>query len=244
MPERVLHVRGHRPDRLRRERGFSPALGDGGSWWRVKRGWKRAMEGNMATFSARHGDAPRRGVAHGSSAAVAVPFWQTLTLGLVTALFGIVVLAWPGETLRVLGALVGVWLIVAGVMRVASALAEHHGLGRRILTGVVGAALIVGGVACLRNVANGVVVLALIVGLAWLLTGLSEIGIGLMTHGRSRLWLTTMGVASLVAGIVFVVWPGASLTAMVLLTGISALVIGCVEIAIAIIMRRDAATAT
>jgi uncharacterized membrane protein HdeD (DUF308 family) len=196
----------------------------------------------MATFSARHGDAPRHGVAHRSTAAV--PFWETLTLGGVTALFGIVVLAWPGETLRILGALVGVWLIVAGVMRVAAALVEHHGLGQRLLTGAVGAAMVVGGVACLRNVASGVVVLALIVGLAWLLTGVSEIGIGLMTHGRTRVWLTTMGVVSLVVGIVFVVWPGASLTAMVLLTGISALVIGCVEIAFAFIMRREAAAVT
>lgn len=194
----------------------------------------------MTTFSARHGDAPRRGVAHGTADTVAVPFWQTLTLGAVTALFGIVVLAWPGETLRVLGALVGIWLIVAGVMRVAAALAEHQALGRRLLTGVVGAAMVVGGVACLRNVANGVVVLALIVGLAWLLAGVSEIGIGLMTHGRARVWLTTMGVVSLVVGLLFVVWPGASLGAMVLLTGISALVIGCVEIAFAFIMRREA----
>jgi uncharacterized membrane protein HdeD (DUF308 family) len=191
----------------------------------------------MATFSARHG-----GVAHKTRTTAAVPFWQTLTLGVITALFGIVVLAWPGETLRVLGALVGVWLVVAGVMRTAAALTEHHGLGRRILTGVVGVAMIVGGVACLRDVADGVVVLALIVGLAWLLTGVSEIGIGLMTHGRTRLWLTTMGVASLVVGLVFVVWPGVTLTVMVLLTGISALVIGCVEIACAFIMRRDASS--
>lgn len=194
----------------------------------------------MATFSARHGDAPRRGVAHGSAAAVAVPFWQTLALGVVTALFGIVVLAWPGETLRVLGALVGIWLIVAGVMRVAAALTDHHALGRRLVTGLVGAVMVVGGVACLQDVADGVVVLALIVGLAWLMTGMSEIGIGLMTHGRARVWLTTMGVASLVVGLVFVVWPSVSLAAMVLLTGISALVIGCVEIAFAFIMRREA----
>jgi uncharacterized membrane protein HdeD (DUF308 family) len=197
----------------------------------------------MATFSARHGDAPRRGVAQSSSATAAVPFWQTLTLGVVTALFGIVVLAWPGETLRVLGALVGVWLIVAGVMRVAAALTEQHGLGRRMLTGLVGAAMVVGGVACLRNVANGVVVLALIVGLAWLLTGISEIGIGLMTHGRTRKWLVIMGVVSLVVGVVFVVWPSLSLATAVLLTGISALVIGCVEIAFAFIMRREVAKA-
>ena len=116
-------------------------------------------------------------------------------------------------------------------------------LGRRLLSGVVGAAMVVGGVACLRNVVNGVMVLALIVGLAWLLTGMSEIGIGLMTHGRTRLWLTTLGVASLVVGLVFVVWPGGSLTAMVLLTGISALVIGCVEIAFAFIMRREVSAA-
>ena len=41
----------------------------------------------------------------------------------------------------------------------------------------------------------------------------------------------------------FVVWPGVSLAAMVLLTGISALVIGCVEIAFAFLMRREAAAA-
>ncbi len=192
----------------------------------------------MATFSARHG-----GVVHGSSAAV-VPFWQTLALGVVTALFGIAVLVWPGETLRVLGALVGVWLVVAGAMRVAAALTEHHGLGRRLLTGVVGAVMVVGGVACLRNVATGVTLLALVVGLAWLLTGISEIGIGLMTHGRTRRWLTTMGVVSLVVGLVFVVWPSASLAAIVLLTGISALLIGCMEVVFAFMMRRDAAAAT
>jgi uncharacterized membrane protein HdeD (DUF308 family) len=188
----------------------------------------------MATFSARHG------VVHGSPSTAAIPFWETLTLGVATALFGIVVLAWPGETLRILGALVGVWLIVAGAMRLASALVEHRSLGQRLLTGVVGAAMVVGGVACLRNVANGVVVLALIVGLAWLLAGVSEIGIALMTHGRTRLWLTTMGIVSLVIGLVFVVWPGLSLTTMVLLTGISALVIGCVEVAFAFIMRHEA----
>ncbi len=194
----------------------------------------------MATFSARHGDAPRRGVTHGAPAAVAVPFWQTLALGVITALFGIVVLAWPGETLRVLGALVGIWLIVAGVMRLAAALSDRHALGRRLVTGLVGAVMVVGGIACLQNVADGVVVLALIVGLAWLMTGMSEIGIGLMTHGRARVWLTTMGVASLVVGLVFVVWPSVSLAVMVLLTGISALIIGAVEIAFAFIMRREA----
>jgi hypothetical protein len=198
----------------------------------------------MATFSARHGDAPRRDVVEESSATAAVPFWQTLTLGAITALFGIVVLAWPSETLRVLGALVGIWLVVAGVMRVAAAFGEPQRLGRRLLTGLVGAAMVVGGVACLRNVANGVVVLALIVGLAWLLTGLSEIGIALMTHGRPRVWLSTMGVVSLIVGLLFVLWPGASLGAMVLLTGVSALLVGCVEVAFAFIIRREVAEAS
>jgi uncharacterized membrane protein HdeD (DUF308 family) len=44
-------------------------------------------------------------------------------------------------------------------------------------------------------------------------------------------------VASLVVGLAFVVWPGATLGAMVLLTGISALVIGGVEIAFAFLVR-------
>ena len=50
-----------------------------------------------------------------------VPFWEIVVLGVVTTLFGLAVLVWPSQTLRTLGVLVGIWLLVAGAARVVGA---------------------------------------------------------------------------------------------------------------------------
>src|SRR6266542_3170202 len=138
---------------------------------------------------------------------VGVPFWQVIVLGIVTLLFGIVVLAWPAETL-----------------------------------GTLGVILLIGGVACLRNVAKGVLVLAFMIALAWILGGLTELVIALQVTGATRTWLIVLAVVSIAIGFVFMLWPSLSLRATVLMTGISALIIGIGEIAFAFQMRRLAAT--
>jgi uncharacterized membrane protein HdeD (DUF308 family) len=170
-----------------------------------------------------------------------VPFWQTIALGLVTALFGIAVLVWPGETLRTLGVLIGIWLLVIGATRIVGAFVSKRGVGHQVLSGVVGVVLLIGGVACLRNVARGVLVLALVVALAWLLSGMAELVIAFQTTGSTRMWLTVLGVVSIAIGLAFTFWPSLSLATAVLMTGISALVIGIGEIVFAFKLRRLAA---
>jgi Short repeat of unknown function (DUF308) len=71
---------------------------------------------------------------------------------------GIAVLAWPRETLRTLGVLIGIWLTVAGAACVLGAFVSKRGIGRQVLSGTVGVVLLIGGVACLRNVAKGVLI--------------------------------------------------------------------------------------
>jgi uncharacterized membrane protein HdeD (DUF308 family) len=58
---------------------------------------------------------------------------------------------------------------------------------------------------------------------------------------REGTWQPTIGAVSVLAGLLFLFWPGVSLTAVVLLTGVSALVIGAGEVAHAIVMHREAA---
>jgi uncharacterized membrane protein HdeD (DUF308 family) len=50
-------------------------------------------------------------------------------------------------------------------------------------------------------------------------------------------------VVSIAIGLAFTFWPGPSLTTIVIMTGISALVIGIGEIALAVQLRRTTATA-
>jgi uncharacterized membrane protein HdeD (DUF308 family) len=181
-------------------------------------------------------------VSHGMRAragsALAEPFWQVTILGVTTVLFGVAVLAWPTATLHTLGILVGVWLLVAGVSRALGAFLSERGVGYQVLSGMVGVVLLVGGVACLRNVAGGVRILALMIALAWILGGLTEIMIALRVTGRSRTWLLALGGLSIAIGLVFLLWSSLSLRAVALLTGITALVMGTSEVFLAFRLRR------
>jgi uncharacterized membrane protein HdeD (DUF308 family) len=172
---------------------------------------------------------------------LAVPFWQVIVLGVATALFGLAVLVWPQATLRTFGVLVGVWLMVVGVTRILGAFSSERGTGRQVLSGTVGVILLIGGVACLRNVATGVLVLAFVIALAWILSGVAECVIAFRAAGSARMWLIVLGVVSIAAGLVFLLWPSLSLATIVIMTGISGLIIGVGEIAFAFQARRSAA---
>jgi uncharacterized membrane protein HdeD (DUF308 family) len=166
------------------------------------------------------------------------PFAQDALLGVVTTLFGIVVLAWPDATIRVLAVVVGIWLLMAGLARILWAFVPGRGVGRQVLSGIVGVLLVVAGAACLRDLAKGVLVLAWIVGMAWLLSGLAALVVAALVTGPPRTWLIVVGLISVLLGIAFMAWPGLSVGALVLLTGISALVVGVGEIVVAIQLRR------
>jgi uncharacterized membrane protein HdeD (DUF308 family) len=166
------------------------------------------------------------------------PWWTVVVLGLVSVLFGIVVLVWPNATLRVMAVLVGIWLLVAGILRIAGAFLPGAGLGRQVLSGIVGVVLVLGGLACLRNLVTALAVLAFMVALTWIFSGLAEVVVAVQATGATRAALLVLGVLSLLAGFVFLVTPRLSLAALIVLTGVSALVIGVGELALAVQLRK------
>ena len=73
--------------------------------------------------------------------------WEwVLAFGLISAVVGLLVLAWPGRTVVVLAVLFGIQLIVAGIFRFVAALASHDATGGvRVLFAVLGVlSLVVG----------------------------------------------------------------------------------------------------
>ncbi|MGI5239494.1 HdeD family acid-resistance protein [Dactylosporangium sp. CA-139066] len=167
-----------------------------------------------------------------------VPYRQLLAVGAVTLVFGVAVLVQPDATLRLLGILAGAWLIVLGVMRVVSAFRRAGGLTRQVLDGALGVILLVVGATCLRHTTNGVIGLSVFIGLAWVLSGLAEMLLGMMARGRVRLGLSVLAAASIVVGLVFLSWRSLSVEALVLLTGITALILGTAEVVVALQSRR------
>ena len=188
----------------------------------------------MTAVPDRH-DGPRRaaGRPNGAAAGAGVSSRHMLALGSITMVFGVSVLVWPAATLRLLGVLIGVWLVATGALRLVRAFRGGRGAEKlfdRLLSGGLGVVLVLAGGACVSNAATGVVAVAVILGLAWLLSGVAEILFGLFSRGGARAWLLALGVASIGVGLLFVAWPDISSRTLVLLTGITALVLGTGEV--------------
>jgi uncharacterized membrane protein HdeD (DUF308 family) len=169
---------------------------------------------------------------------VSSSFWLVFVLGTASILLGIAVLAWPGETVRVLAVLLGIWLMVMGVARIIGAFVSRRGLGRQVLSGIVGVLLVIAGVACLRDVAKGTLVLAFVIALTWIFSGLAELVVAVTATGATRAWLLLVSVLSIAIGFVFLLAPEMSLTVLVILTGVSALLVGIAEVLFAFQLRR------
>ena len=171
--------------------------------------------------------------------------WQTvLVSGILGVAFGAAVLIWPEVSLRVMAALAGVWLVVAGLARILGAFLPGPGsILRHVLSGIVGIIVLIAGLICLRDLVNRLTLLALIFGITWILGGITQFLLALESRGAVRGCLLVGGVLSLAAGVVFIATPSLSLATLVVLTGVSSLVIGACEIVIALFLRKTPAEA-
>jgi uncharacterized membrane protein HdeD (DUF308 family) len=159
-------------------------------------------------------------------------------LGCISIAFGIAILVWPDVTVRVMAVFVGIWFLVAGVTRVFGAFTSGRGVGAQMLSGIVGVLLVLGGIACLRNLVTGLAAVATLVALTWLLSGMAELVLAFTVTGSARTTFLLLGGLSTVVGIVFAVWPELSLATLVLTTSVGALVVGASQLAGAFLARR------
>jgi uncharacterized membrane protein HdeD (DUF308 family) len=164
------------------------------------------------------------------------PWWLRVSLGAVAVAVGLVVLAWPDATIRVLAVLFGLNLFFEGIMRVLQAvLAPAEGVAARVLYGLLGLFSIVLGVLCMRHIAGTVAVLVLFVGLFWLVAGIVELIVALsggppsQWTARTALELVT-GVVAVLAGAFVLAFPGVTLRTFVALLAATLLIYGAVSV--------------
>jgi len=167
--------------------------------------------------------------------------WQaTLVLGVTTLVLGLIVAFYPNATLNVIAVLIGLLLIVSGIFHLIRVLgnSEPH----RVWLGISGLLLIVIGVVLLRHLHLTVGIIGLIVGISWIVQGISALAAsfsGALQEGRG--WWIFFGIISLIGGIVITAVPVASVTALAVLIGIWFIVAGLCEI-VAAFMLRNAVT--
>ncbi len=162
-----------------------------------------------------------------------------LTLGIITAVLGAVMLFWPQATVRVVAILFGVWLILAGIVLLVQAIGARASGGMRVLLGIAGVlSLIIGGV-CVVNADASVRILVLVVAIGWLAHGIAYLVMGIRAKGASdRSVSLFFGIVLIALALLVLFWPAATVTVLVRVVGVGLLLTAALEIAAAMRIRK------
>jgi uncharacterized membrane protein HdeD (DUF308 family) len=168
-----------------------------------------------------------------SSGETLVPhLWKSVLLtGILSVVLGVMVLAWPNATLVVAAIFFGAYLLVTGISQVFHAFTLHISGGGRALLFISGAASLVLAVLCFRSIGDSILLLAIWIGIGFIFRGVATAAAAISDPGTpGRGWEIFIGIVTLIAGIIVLAYPFASLPTLIWVTGIWLVVIGVMEI--------------
>ncbi len=169
--------------------------------------------------------------------------WKSvLSLGVLTLILGAAVLVWPGQSIVVAGILFVVYLLASGIAQVIAAFAVDSSAASRVLLFISGALSIALGVFALRDYDDGAAVwlLALWIGVGFMFQGVSETVLAIsFKELPERGWYIFVGVLTVIAGVVMLVWPISSIVVLSIIAGVWLVVIGTTEIVWAVNVRSE-----
>ncbi|GLX49736.1 membrane protein [Streptomyces hygroscopicus subsp. hygroscopicus] len=174
--------------------------------------------------------------------ALARAAWQVvLFTGIASLVLGILVLVWPGPSLAVAGVLFGLYLLVSGVFQLIAAFGTHQATSLRVLAFISGTLSILLGLLCFRGPMQSILLLALWIGIGWLIRGVTQTMAAISDPRMpARGWQILLGVLTFVAGIVLIDSPFRSVAVLTLVGGIWLVVVGITEIVTAFRIRQRA----
>ncbi len=170
-------------------------------------------------------------------------WWALLLRGIAAVIFGLLAFAWPGATGFALVILFGAYAFVDGLFAIVSAVraAEaHQRWGAFLFEGIVGLVIAVIVFFEPRAAALGLYITIAI----WaLLTGVLEIVASIeLRKIMPNDWLLLLGgIASIVFGILMIVYPLAGALTVIWLIGAYAIVFGVIMIGLSLRLRGRAA---
>ncbi|WP_329253182.1 HdeD family acid-resistance protein [Streptomyces sp. NBC_01478] len=182
---------------------------------------------------------PREEEFEGPLFALSKAAWQVVLLtGVASLVLGVLVLVWPGASLFAAGILFGLYLLISGVFQLVAAFGTHRATSLRVLAFISGALSIVLGLFCFRGPMQSILLLALWIGIGWLIRGITQT-LAAIHDGTmpARGWQIFLGIVTFVAGIVLIDSPFRSVAVLTLVCGIWLVAVGVVEIITGVRMR-------
>ena len=173
--------------------------------------------------------------------------WKNkLVSGVLTIVLGAMLLAWPGPSILVVSTMFGVYLLVSGFAELFFAFTLPRSAATRVLLFLTGALSVVLAILSFRHFGDGyaVLLLSLWIGTGFIFMGVSENAVALGERDLpGRGWYVVLGVISLIAGAVVLVWPFDSILMLTLVSGASLMILGVIQIVQAVQIRSDTTAA-
>jgi len=172
-------------------------------------------------------------------------WWTFLLRGGAAILFGVLALISPAWGLAILVVLFGAWALVDGVGSLIAGLrtrGQDRSWWLEVLEGLAG---VVAAVVVLAFPAFAQQVLVLVIAAWAILTGAIEIVLAVRLRRviRGEVWMVLAGAASILFGVLLVLFPAAGALGLVWLIGAFAIVFGAFEIGIGWRLRSYAVSA-
>jgi uncharacterized membrane protein HdeD (DUF308 family) len=157
--------------------------------------------------------------------------WKTALLsGILAVILGVLVLAWPGESIVVAAIFFGAYLLVTGFAQVIFAFSLHVSAGGRVLLFISGAASLILAVLCFRSLQDSILLLAIWIGIGFIFRGVATAVSAISDPTLpGRWWEIFIGGITLLAGVIVLASPFESLATLTLVVGIWLIVIGVFE---------------
>jgi uncharacterized membrane protein HdeD (DUF308 family) len=160
-------------------------------------------------------------------------WWLPLLIGLLSIAAGVIVLVKPGNSLKTIAIIVGIFIAFDGVIALIAALRKTtESRGLTALMGVLG---LVVGVVLIRHPVHGITAVAMLVGI-WLIA-IGAIRFVLAFEEEHRAWRLLVAVVEIIAGIVIVSSPGIGLATLAILIGVSLIANGASLTVLGVLLR-------
>jgi uncharacterized membrane protein HdeD (DUF308 family) len=159
-------------------------------------------------------------------------WWLLLVLGALSIVIGVMALNNPVSATATLIMFFGIWLFVSGIGTIVRAISndtEGSGKALMLISGVLSVILAV--IFFNGGIINKVELAAIFMGITFIFRGMAELVAGLSSKGASgRGWAIFMGIITLLAGIITINNPVASLVTVTQIIAIFLIFSGVMEI--------------
>jgi uncharacterized membrane protein HdeD (DUF308 family) len=166
-------------------------------------------------------------------------WWAVLLRGLISIIFGVLVLAFPGSAFVSLIWVIGAYIVIDGVAAVGSALMHREHYPHWWVTLIEGLVGIVAGILALVYPGLAGVTLVTIIAFWAIVTGVVEIVAAwrLRQTIKGELFLGLSGLVSVIFGVVVLFQPGVGILALLTLIGVYSVIFGVMLIFLAFRLR-------